>query len=158
MTMFNEIFDSSEMPGDVPQAVRKITEPSDGQLPIDDPLYAYAPPSKTLSKNMRDLFMLDEVERVAGPSYPSQLFELAELSKLNQERQTNDLLTKGGRAGLLLKKHIQRGETPQEAMEYAMNLFADKFTPDALDKVKRAIAALDLAAYLQLLTSAMAGD
>jgi hypothetical protein len=158
MTMFNEIFDSLEIPADVPHAIRKVTEPSDGQLPTDDPLYAFYPSSKTLSKNTRDLLIFDEVEQIAGPSYPSALFEVAELAKLNQERQFSDLLVKSGRAGLLVKKHIQRGETPQEAMQYAVDLFSDKFTPDCLDKAKRAIKALDLASFLQLLTNAMTGD
>src|ERR1700688_3301576 len=123
--MYKEIFET-ETPADIPVAVRKITEPSDGKLPMDDPLYAYTSTSNHLSKSMADLFMIDDVEQVAGPSYPSPFFQATELAKLQQERQLNDLLNKSGRAGQLLRKHVQRGETPQEAMTYAVDLFSDK--------------------------------
>ena len=156
MTFSNEIFEQ-ETPADIPVAVRKITGPSDGTLQLDDPLYAYTGTSSRLSKSLKDLFLIDEVEQVAGPSYPSPFFAATELAKLNQERQLNDVLNKGGRAGQLLRKHVQRGETPMEAMQYAVDLFSDRFTPAALDKARKAIASLDLAGFLQLLTNAMAG-
>jgi hypothetical protein len=144
---FNElnsiIFDDSDEP------VAKTLTVRMPELPIEGLNWQFEQPESKHVKKSVEIYETYWNDIVAG-QVPSTNTPLSK-----GDFKVEEALTKGGKAGQLVKRHMQRGESPAEAMEYALSLFEDKFSLEDQTRARKAIKALDLAAFLQLLSNAM---